>query len=115
MNVSVNVNQAHGPDVTDYRIAPGVLEAIVRGALAGETRVRLHGGAMKRSHGVDVRVDGSTCRVALQLEALFGADLVETGCSLQRRVAERLGRITGLEVEAVDITFAGVYPAEPVG
>ena len=87
----------------------------MRGTLSGESRLRLPSGAtMKRTHPIEVRVKGAGCRVGLQLEALFGHELPTLAAWVQCQVAQSLNRMTGLDVEAVDVTFTGVFPAEPV-
>lgn len=95
---------------TDYRIATSVLEAIVKGALAGDERIRVHqAGGLMRGKSVEVTVEGERCRVRLPLEARFGEPLPALGSEAQSRVAESLGQMTGLAVEAVDIQFVGVF------
>jgi uncharacterized alkaline shock family protein YloU len=95
----------------DYQISENVLEAIVRGALEGERRARIHGGGtLGRGRGVDVDVAEQTCRVTVLLDGQVGEDLIEVGILAQDRIARSLTRMTGLTVGAVDVTFAGVYP-----
>jgi uncharacterized alkaline shock family protein YloU len=100
---------------TDYRIAASVLEDIVKGALQGDDRLRVHpGGGLIRGRGVEVNVEGESCRVSLPVEARFGEPLLPLGEHAQVRVSDVLGKITGLRVQAVDVSFVGVFPgSEP--
>jgi uncharacterized alkaline shock family protein YloU len=98
--------------VMAYRMASSVLEAIVRGAVAGNERMRVHqGGGIMRPRGLEVTVEGESCRVHLPLESRFGEVLPVLGSQAQQRVAEALSHMTGLRVTAVDVQFVGVFPA----
>jgi len=100
------------PDTAiDYRIATSVLEAIAKGALQGDHRLRFHHGLV-RSGGADISVEHGECRVKLSLEARLGEDLLALGAEVQRRVAAALTHTTGLPVEGVTVVFAGVFPPE---
>jgi uncharacterized alkaline shock family protein YloU len=95
----------------DYRIATSCLEAMVRGCLLHFEGVRVpHVSALARGHGVDVTVIANSCRVALPLEARFGEDLNALAAEVQCEVGRCLATMTGLDVEAVNIVFTGVYP-----
>lgn len=99
------------PASLDYRIATSVLEAMVKGCLLHSDRVRLpHVPALMWGRGIEVTVIANSCRVALPLEALFGEDLNALAAEVQCEVSRCLGTMTGLDVEAVDIVFTGVYP-----
>jgi uncharacterized alkaline shock family protein YloU len=98
---------------TDYRIAVTVLEDIVRGALAGETCVSLHPGVrLSRDKTLAVSVSEGRCRVSLGVDGRLGDNLPGTGARVKARVAEHLECITGLTVDAVDVTFVSVTPAD---
>lgn len=98
-------------EAVDYRIAGSVLQDIVKVSLRGDERFRvLSGGGLKRARGVEVEVDGGSCRVQLPLDARFGEDLLALGAEVQERVADAVTHMTGLDVEAVDVVIAGVYP-----
>jgi uncharacterized alkaline shock family protein YloU len=101
-------------DTSGFRIALPVLEAIVKGALDEESRVRAHQSAgLGRSKSIDIASDGRKCRVEVHLDARFGEDLRGLGSALQERIARTLSRMTGLTVEGVTIVFAGVFPPMP--
>jgi uncharacterized alkaline shock family protein YloU len=94
-----------------YCIATSVLEAIVKGTVEEETRVRVRpAGALNWSKGIDVFADSQVCRVSIHLDARFGEDLCALGAGLQERVTRALQRLTGLRVEGVTIIFEGVFP-----
>ncbi len=98
-------------EVVNYRIAGSVLQDIVKVSLRGDERFRvLSGGGLKRARGVEVEVEEGSCRVHLPIDARFGEDLLALGGEVQERVADSLRHMTGLEVEAVDVVIAGVYP-----
>jgi uncharacterized alkaline shock family protein YloU len=64
-----------------------------------------------RGRGVEVVVEGESCRVTLPLEARFGEPLPPLGERAQKLVADVLGTTTGLRVQSVDVSFVGVFPA----
>lgn len=96
-----------------YQIAQNVLEAIARRALEGEKRARLHTGGLGRGKGIEVSMEGMSCRATVHLDGQLGEDLVQVGSDLQVRVARALTRMTGCTVSAVDVVFEHVYA--PVG
>ena len=55
--------------------------------------------------GLDVTVAGGRARVELELVASYGSVLPELGHAVQESVATALRASTGLEVEAVDVSF----------
>ena len=98
--------------MTEYLIATSVLEAIVRGSLEGDGRVRVHSPLpLVGTHPVEVAVEGEQCHVAVQLDARLGEYLPALATAARRKIADALGRMTGLTVSGVDVTFSGVFPA----
>ena len=98
--------------MTEYLIATSVLEAIVRGALTGDGRVRVHSSLpFARTHPIDVGVEGERCRVTAHLDALLGENLPALAQEARQNIGEALARMTGLTVTGVDIIFAGVFPS----
>jgi hypothetical protein len=98
--------------MTQYLIATSVLEAIVRGTLENDERLRFHAPLpLVRTHPVEVKVDGQECHVTVHLDARLGEYLPALAVAARRRIAESLGRMTGLTVDAVDVVFSGVFPA----
>lgn len=97
--------------VVDYRIAPSVLESIVRHSLAGDRRVQIpHGVSRGSRHAVDVVVDEGACLVTLRVHALLGEDLAALAAWIRQIVGTRLTAMTGMPVGRVDVHFEGVYP-----
>jgi uncharacterized alkaline shock family protein YloU len=97
--------------VTQYLIAMSVLEAIVRGSLENDERLRVHTPLpLTRARPVEITVDGEQCRISVQLDARMGEPLPALASSVRRTIAGSLGAMTGLTVVAVDITFSGVFP-----
>lgn len=97
--------------MTHYLIASSVLEAIVRGSLEGDERLRVHASPpLTRTRPVEVVVEGEGCHVAVHLDARMGEQLPGLASSVRERIAEGLGSMTGLQVSAVDVFFNGVFP-----
>ena len=98
--------------MTEYLIATSVLEAIVRGSLAGDRRLRLHSSLpLIRTHPAEVTVDDDTCKVVVHLDAQMGESLPALASEVRGKIAEALGPMTGLTVSGVDVVFGGVFPA----
>lgn len=98
--------------MTEYLIATSVLEAIVRGSLEDDKRLRLHAALpLVRTHAVEVEMDGQECTVTVHLDARLGEYLPGLADSVRGKVAGALSHMTGLAVCAVDVVFSGVFPA----
>jgi len=98
--------------MTEYLIATSVLEAIVRGALANDERLRIHSPLpLVRTHPVEVTVNGEECRLTVHLDARLGEHLPGLAVAARREIAHALTRMTGLAVSGVDVVFSGVFPA----
>jgi uncharacterized alkaline shock family protein YloU len=98
--------------MTEYLIATSVLEGIVRGALAGESRARLHSALpLVRSHPAEVIVDDESCKVVVHLDARMGEFLPDLASVVRSKIAAALGPMTGLVVTSVDVVFSGVFSA----
>jgi uncharacterized alkaline shock family protein YloU len=98
--------------VTQYLIAMSVLEAIVRGSLENDGRVRVHTPLpLVRTHPVEIAVEGGQCHVSVQLDARMGEQLPSLASSVRRTISDALGSMTGLQVTAVDVSFCAVFPA----
>lgn len=97
--------------MTQYLIATSVLEAIVRGSLNNDERLRIHSPlALMRTHPVEIAVEGDECRVSVQLDARMGEHLPTLASSVRQTVAAALTSMTGLNVATVDVAFSGVFP-----
>jgi uncharacterized alkaline shock family protein YloU len=97
--------------MTEYLIATSVLEAIVRGALENDDRLRFPSALpLVRSHPVEVVVDGETCHVTVHLNARLGEHLPTLAAEARQKIAHALGNMTGLTISGVDVVFSGVYP-----
>ena len=85
-------------------VTPGALtELVARAARSVEgARVR----RPKRS--IEIRHDETRASVTLELGASYGVRLPELARSVQERVAEALGQVSGLRVERVDVTLEEV-------
>jgi uncharacterized alkaline shock family protein YloU len=98
--------------MTEYLIATSVLEAIVRGSLAGDARLRVHSTLpLVGKHAAHVTVAGEECHVVVQVDARYGETLPPLAVDVRRKVTEALSHMTGLSVSAVDVVFSGVFPA----
>lgn len=98
--------------MTEYLIATSVLQAIVRGSLENDDRLRVHSLLpLLRTHPVEVTVDGQECHVTVQLDARLGEYFPALATGARQKIAEALGQMTGLAVNGVDVVFSGVFPA----
>jgi ubiquinone biosynthesis protein UbiJ len=98
--------------VTEYQIATSVLEAIVRGSLEGDERLRVHSPLpLVRTHAVEITVDEQVCRVTVQLDAQLGEHLPSLAGEVRQKISSALAHMTGMAVSAVDVVFSGVFPA----
>lgn len=98
--------------MTQYLIATSVLQAIVRGSLDRDDRLRIHSRLpLARAHPVEVVVKGNECHVTVHLDARLGERLPALAAEARTRVAKALGHMTGLSVNGVDVVFDGVFPA----
>jgi uncharacterized alkaline shock family protein YloU len=76
-------------------------------ALVVTAAERVHGARVRRPRrGLDVTVTAGRARVELELAASYGAILPEVGRAVQASVATALRASAGLDVEAVDVSFA---------
>ena len=95
----------------EYLIATSVLEAIVRGAVENDERVRVHSSLpLVRTHAVEIAVDDEECRVTVHLDARMGEYLPSLAVEARQKIASALSRMTGLTVAGVDVVFSGVFP-----
>jgi uncharacterized alkaline shock family protein YloU len=98
--------------MTEYLIATSVLEAIVRGSLENDDRLRFHSSLpLVRSHPVEVAVDDQECHVTVHLDARLGEHLPTLAVEARTKIASALGPMTGLTVSGVDVVFGGVFPS----
>jgi hypothetical protein len=92
-----------GPEGSVTVTAGALTELVARAARTVEgARVR----RPKRS--IEIRHDERRVSAALELGASYGVALPELARSVQERVAEALGRVSGLTVERVDVTLEEV-------
>ena len=99
--------------MTEYCIATNVLEAIVRGSLEGDERLRFHAPLpLMRSRPIEIAVEGDSCRATLHMDARLGEYLPALATVAREKAADALGGMTGLTVSAVDVIFAGVFPVK---
>ena len=99
--------------IIDYRIAPTVLEKIVRGALLTSPTIRLpHGVSRASRHPVEVAVEGGECQVKIHVLAPLGEDLLALGSWIRAHVGGKLASMTGMTVSRLDVHIDGVYPPD---
>ena len=93
----------NGPEGTVTVTAGALTELVARAARSVEgARVR----RPKRS--IEIRHDGGRAAVELELGARHGVPLPELARTVQERVADALGEVSGLEVERVDVVLEEV-------
>jgi len=81
-------------------VTAAVLNQVVQQATEG-----VDGARVRRRRGLDVQVEGGRARVEVELAARFGTVLPELGRRVQEDVGAALGRMCGLEVDAVDVSI----------
>jgi uncharacterized alkaline shock family protein YloU len=82
-------------------VTPGALAQIVQQAAESVEGARVR----RPRRGLDVRLDEGQVRVELELAARYGIVLPDLARDVQARVAEALGTMVVLEVEAVDVSI----------
>jgi uncharacterized alkaline shock family protein YloU len=82
------------------RVSEAALTEIVRRAVASVEGASLRKG--RRRLGVEL--EGGRARAELRLVVSYGRVLPEVSAAVQERVADALGRMCDVEVEAVDVT-----------
>jgi uncharacterized alkaline shock family protein YloU len=99
--------------MTEYLISTAVLEAIVRGSLEGDDRLRVHSGLpLVRTHAIEVEVEGQECHAIVHLDARMGEHLPSLAVEARQKIVSALTHMTGLVVSGVDIVFSGAFPAD---
>jgi uncharacterized alkaline shock family protein YloU len=88
------------PDGTVTVTAGALTELVAR---AARTVEGAHVRRPKRS--IEIRHGDGRVSASLELGADFGVPLPELARAVQERVAEALGRVSGLEVEHVDVSL----------
>jgi uncharacterized alkaline shock family protein YloU len=75
-------------------------------ALVATAAEQVEGARVRRPRrGLDVSVEDGSVRIQLELAAARGAVLTELARTVQTTVADAVGRTTGLEVAAVDVSI----------
>ena len=82
------------------RVSEAALGEIVRRAVSSVDGARLRKG--RRRLGVEI--EGRRARADLRLVVAYGHVLPEVSVAVQERVADALGRMCDVDVEAVDVT-----------
>jgi uncharacterized alkaline shock family protein YloU len=82
------------------RVSEAALSEIVRRAVSSVDGVRLRKG--RRRLGVEI--DGRRARADLRLVVAYGLVLPEVSVAVQEQVADALGRMCDVDVEAVHVT-----------
>ena len=85
----------------EVAVSPAALtQIVVTAAEAGDgARVR------RPRRGLAVSIEGGQARVSCELVAPYGAVLPDLARGVQSRVAEALGAMCGLQVDAVDVAI----------
>ena len=82
------------------RVSEAALTEIVRQAVESVDGARLR----KRRRRLGVELEDGRARAELQLVVDYGRVLPEVSTAVQERVADALGRMCDVQVEAVDVT-----------
>jgi uncharacterized alkaline shock family protein YloU len=91
-----------GPEGSITLTAAAITE-LVASAARGVEGVRL-----RKRRAVEVRHAAGCASVSLELGAAHGQPLAELALAVQVRVGEALARVSGLEVERVDVEIAEI-------
>ena len=81
-------------------LAPAVLAAVVARSAEDVDGARVH----RRRRGLEIDVDDGRVRVTLELTVRYGEVLPEVAGAVQRRVADALSSMCGLDVGAIDVS-----------
>jgi uncharacterized alkaline shock family protein YloU len=99
--------------MTEYLISTAVLEAIVRGSLEGDARLRVHSGLpLVRARAIEIEVEDQECHATVHLDARMGEHLPSLAVEARQKIVSALTHMTGLVVSGVDIVFSSVFPAD---
>ena len=99
--------------MTEYLISTSVLEAVVRGSVEQDARIRIHSPLpLARIRPVEVAVDGEQCHVEIHVEGRMGEHLPTLADEMRGKIIAALAHMTGLAVSGVDVVFSGVFPAD---
>jgi uncharacterized alkaline shock family protein YloU len=82
------------------RVSEAALNEIVRRTVASVEGARL----LKGRRRLGVELESGRARAELRLAVAYGRVLPEVSNAVQERVADALGRMFDVEVEAVDVT-----------
>ena len=92
-----------GPEGSITVTAAAINELVASAARSVEG-VRLR----RPRRAVEVRYADGRASVSLELGAMHGQPLAELAVAVQERVGDALGRVSGLEVERVDVEIAEI-------
>jgi uncharacterized alkaline shock family protein YloU len=82
------------------RVSEAALNEVVKRSVASVEGARL----LKGRRRLGVELEGGRARAELRLAVAYGRVLPEVSTAVQERVADALGRMFDVEVEAVDVT-----------
>lgn len=82
-------------------VSPAALEQVVQRAAEEADGVRVR----RKKRGLDVKVEDGRARVTVELSVRYGAILPTTAEDVQRRIADGLRGMCGLEPGAIDVTI----------
>ena len=99
--------------ISEYHIAPSVLEDIVTWSLNGKKGMKIHSPLpLTRPNPIDITLSGESCAVTLHLDAQMGKFLPGLATEARTTVATALRDMAGLHVTSVDVIFASVFSTE---
>ena len=98
------------------QVEDSAIDSIVRHAVEGVAGARLDTSRVGRVSRVlpgrrgpvEWRVSGDVASISLELTAAHGSVLPEVGAEVRRSVAGAVRTMTGLKVDAVDVTVVGI-------
>jgi uncharacterized alkaline shock family protein YloU len=82
------------------RVSEAALNEVVRRSVASVDGARL----LKGRRRLGVELEGGRARAELRLAVAYSHVLPEVSATVQERVADALGRMFDVEVEAIDVT-----------
>ena len=91
-------------------ISEEVIATIAKEALSRVDGVKLSGAAIKNMRGIKVKITDDKITVDSIIYVIYGQSVMDTAAKAQAEIAEAVGAMTGLTVDAVNVTVNGIAP-----
>ncbi|MDR0819566.1 MAG: Asp23/Gls24 family envelope stress response protein [Oscillospiraceae bacterium] len=91
-------------------ISEEVIATIAQEALSRVDGAKPVGSTKKNIRGVKVKVVGEKVTIDAHIQVTYGQSVIDSAKLAQKEIAESVSSMTGLEIEAVNITVNGIAP-----